>query len=128
MVGDFGFYVTQEDFSAFRPHERADLQFKLPVIIEGHFAATVWIPRPERDRAALVLADVPRRGPGNSYRIEDGHHTVRFEPCLDKDWSSWTAGLALADRREIRLNVQVDGARRPTTVTLGPGRSIADDP
>jgi hypothetical protein len=120
LVGDFGFNVTEGDFQAFRPHERADLQFKLPVTIEGHSGATVWIPHHERDRVALILADVPRRGPGNSYRIEDGHQAVRFEPCVDKSWSAWTAGLALADRREIVLNVKVDGARRPTPVTLGP--------
>jgi hypothetical protein len=120
VVGDFGFGVTEGDFSAFRPHERADLQVKLPVIIEGHSGATVWIPLDQRDRVALILADVPRRGPGNSYRIEDGHHGVRFDPCVDKKWSAWTAGLALADRREIVLNVQLDGVRGPTPVTLGP--------
>jgi hypothetical protein len=125
-VGDFGFNVTEEDFSAFRPHERADLQFKLPVTIEGHSGATVWIPEHARARVALILADVPRRGPGNSYRIEDGHPAVRFEPCPDKSWSSWTAGLALADRREIVLNVEVDGAR-PTSVTLGPWTVLAID-
>jgi hypothetical protein len=120
VVGDFGFGATEGDFSAFRPHERADLQVKLPVIIEGHSGATVWIPLAQRDRVALILADVPRRGPGNSYRIEDGHQAVRFEPCVDKKWSAWTAGLALADREEIVLNVKVDGASRPARVTLGP--------
>jgi hypothetical protein len=120
IVGDFGFNVTEGDFRAFRPHERADLQFKLPVTIEGHSGATVWIPLHERQRVALILADVPRRGPGNSYRIQDGHVAVRFEPCVDKSWSSWTAGLALADLREIVLNVKEDGAQRPTPVTLGP--------
>jgi hypothetical protein len=39
---------TEGDFSAFRPHERADLQVKLPVIIEGHSGATVWIPLAQR--------------------------------------------------------------------------------
>jgi hypothetical protein len=120
VVGDFGFNVTDSDFQAFRPHERADLQFKLPVTIEGDSGATVWIPLHEQERVGLILADVPRRGPGNSYRIEDGHQAVRFEPCVDKKWSAWTAGLALADRREIVLNVQLDGVRRPTPVTLGP--------
>jgi hypothetical protein len=120
VVGDFGFGATEGDFSAFRPHERADLQVKLPVIIEGHSGATVWIPLAQRDRVALILADVPRRGPGNSYRIEDGHQAVRFEPCVDKKWSAWTAGLALADRREIVLNVKVDGASGPARVTMGP--------
>lgn len=121
LVGNLGFGLKgMRDFSAFRPHKRADLQVKLPVTIEGHTGATVWIPSHERKRVALILADVPRRGPGNSYRIEDGHQAVRFEPCLDKAWSAWTAGLALADRRAIVLNVMVDGAASPAQVTLGP--------
>jgi hypothetical protein len=120
VVGDFGFGLTAGDFSGFRRHKRADIEVKLPVIIEGHAGATVWIPRWERSRVALIMADVPRRGPGNSYRIEDGHRGVRFEPCADKEWSAWTAGLALADRRVTVLLVEVDGAQRPARVRLGP--------
>lgn len=121
VVGDFGFFgLTAGDFSGFRPHKRADIQVKLPVTIEGHSGATVWIPRRERDRVGLILSDVSRRGPGNSYRIEDGHQEVRFEPCSDKNWSAWIAGLALADRKEIVLSVNVDGAQQATHVTLGP--------
>jgi hypothetical protein len=120
VVGNFGFNMTASDFVAFRPHERADLQFKLPVIIEGRSEAVVWVPRHERERVALILADVPRLGPGNSYRIEDGHQAVRFQPCVDKEWSAWTAGLALAVRREIVLYVKEDGGSQPTRVILGP--------
>ena len=123
VVGDFGFNVTAADFSGFRRHRRADIEVKLPVTIEGHSGATVWVPRHDRLRVALILADVPRRGPANSYRIEDGHQGVRFEPCADRQWSAWTAGLALADRRKILLKVDVDGARRPTLVPLGPWKS-----
>jgi hypothetical protein len=120
VVGDLGFEVDNFTHSAWRPHEEADLQFKLPVVIEGHSGTTVWVPDHERDRVALILSDVPRRGPGNTYRVEDGHQGVRFEPCADKEWSAWVAGLALADRRESVLNVKVDGAPRPTRVSLGP--------
>ena len=126
-MGDFGFNLTASDFSGFRRHKRADIEVKLPVTIEGHSGATVWIPRHERDRVALLLANVPRRGPGNSYRIEDGHQRIRFEPCADKRWSAWTAGLALADTRKIVLKVKVDGAPRPTRVTLGPWASYTRD-
>lgn len=127
VVGDFGFGLTAGDFSGFRRHKRADIEVKLPVTIEGHSGATVWIPRWERDRVALVLTDVPRRGPGNSYRIEDGHKGVRFEPCVEKEWSAWTAGLALADRGKTVLMVKVDGARRPARVRLGPWTLVTTD-
>jgi hypothetical protein len=120
VVGDFGFDLTAGDFSGFRRNKRADIEVKLPVTIEGHSGVTVWVPRRERDRVALLLADVPRRGPGNSYRIEDGHLGIRFEPCADKRWSAWTAGLALADTRRIVLEVMADGEPRRTRVTLGP--------
>jgi hypothetical protein len=128
VVGDFGFNMTAADFSGVRRHRRADIEVKLPVTIEGQSGATVWVPRHDRHRVALILADVPRRGPGNSYRIEDGHQGVRFEPCADREWSAWTAGLALADRRKILLKVEVDGARRPTLVPLGPWESSTIDP
>jgi hypothetical protein len=120
VVGDLGFDVDNFTHSAWRPDEEADLQFKLSVVIEGHSGATVRVPDRERDRVALILSDVPRRGPRNTYRVEDGHQGVRFEPCADQEWSAWVAGLALADRRESTLNVRVDGARRPTRVILGP--------
>jgi hypothetical protein len=127
VVGNLGFNLTAGDFSGFRRHKRADIEAKLPVTIDGHSGATVWVPPQERDRVALILANVPRRGPGNSYRIEDGHHGVRFEPCVDKKWTAWTAGLALADRKEIVLKVDVDGAGDPTRVTLGPWASFTID-
>jgi hypothetical protein len=117
VVGDFGF---PDDFSGMRRHEDADVEVKLPVVIEGHTAVTVLVPPHERERVALILSDVPRLGPRNSYRIEDGYHAVRFEPCINKGWTWWTAGLALADRGETLLDVKPDRARRPTGVTLGP--------
>jgi hypothetical protein len=120
LAGDFGFGVTAGDFSAWRPHRRADFQFKLPVTIEGHSAATVWIRREEWSRASLILSDVTRRGPGNSYRVEDGHRGIRFDPCVDRQWTAWVAGLALSDPRELDLMVEVEDARRPMRVTLGP--------
>lgn len=124
VVGDFGFYSMKDTFSGFRPHERADIQVKLPILIEGRSAATVWIPARERDRVGLLLADVPTRGPGNSRRIEDGHHAVRFEPCAKKEWTAWTSGLTLADRRKIVVLVKVDDLPRPERVPLGPWESF----
>jgi hypothetical protein len=120
LVGDFGFNVTADDFSAWRPHPHADLQVKLPVTVEGHSPTMVWVPRQEWDRVSLILSDVPRRGPGKSYRVEDGHRAVRFEPCADREWSGWVAGLALTDPREIVLMVEVADSPQPMRVTLGP--------
>lgn len=126
-MGNLGINLAAGDFSGLRRHKRADIEVKLPITIEGHSGATVWVPPHERDRVALIVANVPRHGPGNSYRIEDGHQRVRFEPCVDRKWIAWTAGLALADRKEIVLIVDVDGARAPTRVRLGPWASITID-
>jgi hypothetical protein len=120
VVGDLGFLVTGDDLSGLRRHENADIEVKLPVVIEGDTAVTVWVPPHGRQRVALILGDVPRLGPGDSYRIEEGHHAVRFEPCINEEWTAWTAGLALADRGETLLDVKSDRAQRPTGVTLGP--------
>jgi hypothetical protein len=89
-------------------------------IIEGHSGVVLWVPLDERDDAALILADVPRRGPGKSHRVEDGHPGVRFDPCKDRQWTAWTAGLALADHRKITLMVKADTASQATPVMLGP--------
>jgi hypothetical protein len=113
-------WVGLDAVSAWRPHKEADIAVKLPVTIEGHAGVTVRVPPHERQRVALILSDVPRRGPGNSYRVEDGHQAVRFTPCADRKWSAWVSGLALADPQEIVLNLRVDGAPKPTLVTLGP--------
>ena len=120
VVGDFGFFGMLDDFSGHRRQRRADIEVKLPITIEGHSEAVLWVPRDEQHRAGLILADVPRRGPGNSYRIEDGHPGIRFVPCPDKEWTAWTAGLALADRGEITVMVKEDSASRATPVKLGP--------
>lgn len=120
VVGDFGFYGMAGDFHGFRPHERSDIQVKVPIAIEGHSPVVLWLPSDDRDRAGLIMADAKRRGPANSYRLEDGHRGVRFEPCADREWNAWTAGLALADRRKITVMVQEDAAARATPVTLGP--------
>lgn len=120
IVDDFGLYGMAGDFYGHRPHRHSDIQVKLPITIEGHSGVVAWLPSDEQDRGGLILADVPRRGPGNSYRVEDGHPGVRFEPCRDREWTSWTAGLALADRGEVTLMVKEDTAARATPVTLGP--------
>lgn len=123
VVGDFGFYGMAGDFHAHRPHERSDLQVKLPVASEGRSAVVLWIPDEERERAGLILSDVPRRGPGNSYLVDDGHTAVRFEPCRDATWTAWVAGLALADRGPVTLMVREDGASAATPVELGPWKA-----
>ena len=120
VVGDFGFFGMAGDFFGHRPHRRSDIQVKLPITIAGHSAVVLWLAPDEQDRGGLILTDVPRRGPGNSYRVEDGHSGVRFEPCSDREWSTWTAGLALADRAEITLLVKEDTAAWATPVVLGP--------
>lgn len=80
------------------------------------------------ERAGLILADVPRRGPADTYRLEDGHSAIRFEPCLDRKWTAWTAVLALPDRQEITLMVKEDSAAHATRVTLGPWEVDATGP
>ncbi|HEV2754408.1 MAG TPA: hypothetical protein VG318_01350 [Actinomycetota bacterium] len=120
VVGDFGFYGMAGDFNGFRLHRRSDIQVKVPIAIEGDSPLVLWLPAGERDRAGLIMADVTRRGPANSYRLEDGHRGVRFEPCPGREWNGWTAGLALADRRKITLMVKEDGASSATPVALGP--------
>jgi hypothetical protein len=119
VVGDLGFDVTSGS-SGYRRHEDAAIEVKLPILIEGHVAVTVSVPDDERGRVALILSNVPRRGPGNSYRIEDGHQAVRFEPCADRSWSAWTAGLALADPRSVVVNVDAADATESASVKLGP--------
>jgi hypothetical protein len=41
VEGDLGFLVTEDDFSGLRRHENADIEVKLPVVIEGDTAVTV---------------------------------------------------------------------------------------
>lgn len=122
VVRDLGFYGPGRDFrkSAHRfDIKGADLVTKLPVIIEGTSAATVWVPRDELDQVALHFGDGVAPSADDSYRVEDGHPKIRFEPCVDKKRTGWPGGLILFDRREIVLRVQMDGASRPATVTLG---------
>lgn len=121
VVGNLGFYGTGRDFrdSAQRSGKEGDLVTKLPVIIEGLSGATVWVPRTEQDRVALLFGHTPTRGEDDEYRIEDGYAKVRFEPCADKRRTGWPGGFVLKDRENIVVKVRLDGANRVTIVTLG---------
>jgi hypothetical protein len=121
VVGDLGvFGMAPGDYIGHRRHRRSDIEVKLPIIVEGQSSYVAWVPRHDRDRVSLILADVPRRGPGNSYRVEDGHPGVQFEPCPGKAWTAWTAGLALADPAQITLMVKEGTSSRATPMMLGP--------
>jgi hypothetical protein len=121
VVGNLGFYGPGRDFrdSAQRSGKEGDLVTKLPVIIEGLSGATVWVPRTERNRVALLFGHTPTQGEGDGYLIEDGYAKVRFEPCADKRRTGWPGGFVLKDQEEIVVKVRLDGANRVTIVTLG---------
>jgi hypothetical protein len=119
-VDNLGFYGPGRDFSSLvRSDKSRDFVTKLPVIIQGRVGATVWVPREEQGRVALLFGNVRPGGPGNTYRVEDGATKVRFEPCEDKKRTGWAGGFVLQDRDEIALKVRMNGASRPVTVTLG---------
>ena len=117
VIGNLGFYGPARDFRlAHRSGKGGDLITKMPVIIEGNSGATVWVPRGERDRVALLFGAIPT---GDLYRIEDGHAKVRFKPCTDRERTGWVGGLVLHDRRPIALKVRLVGANQTHTVVLG---------
>ena len=117
VVGNLGFYGPNRDFrQALRSGKGGDLITKMPVIIEGNSGATVWVPRVERDRVALLFGPIPT---GDVYRIEDGHAKVRFKPCTGRKRTGWVGGLVLHDRRPVALKVRLAGANQIHTVVLG---------
>jgi hypothetical protein len=116
-VGNAGFYGPGRDFrSAQRSGDGGDLITKMPVIIEGGSGMTLWIPRQERDRVALLFGKIPATEP---YEIGDGYTQVRFVPCTDRERTGFVGGLALRDRRPVALKVRLEGTDRIHTVTLG---------
>ena len=117
VVGNVGFYGPGRDFrTAQRTAKGGDLMTKMPVIIQGDLGATVWVPRGERDRVALLFGKSPGPDPNE---IRDGNTKVRFEPCTDRERTGFVGGLALRDRQPVALRVRLQGTHRIHTVTLG---------
>jgi hypothetical protein len=117
VVGNVGFYGPGRDFrSAQRSDGGGDLITKMPVIIQGDAGATVWIPRDERDRVALLFGKIAASEP---YEIRDGYVQVRFEPCTDRERTGFVGGLVLRDRRPVDLKVLLEGKEQRHTVTMG---------
>lgn len=117
IVGNLGFYGPGRDFDlAYRHDKGGDLVSKLPVIIEGSSGATVWVPREERNRVALLFGKIRASEP---YTIEDGHAQVRFEPCNGRKRTGFVGGLILRDRQKVAFRVRLNGAEQTETVTLG---------
>lgn len=117
VVGNAGFYGPGRDFgSAHRSGNGGDLITKMPVIIEGDSGATIWVPREERDRVAMLFGKIPASEP---YEIRDGYAQVRFEPCTDRERTGFVGGLVLRDRRPVALKVRLEGTEQIHTVTMG---------
>ena len=117
VVGNLGFYGPGRDFDlAYRHEEGGDLVLKLPIVIEGNSGATVWVPREERDRLALLFGKIQASEP---YSIDDGYARVRFEPCRNRKRTGFVGGLVLRDRRQVVLNVRLHGTEQTNSVTLG---------
>jgi hypothetical protein len=117
VVGNLGFYGPGRDFDlAYRHEEGGDLVLKLPIIIEGNSGATVWVPREERHRVALLFGKIEAKEP---YSIDEGYARVRFEPCKNRKRTGFVGGLVLRDRRQVVLRVRVHGRGQTDSVTLG---------
>ncbi len=53
--------LDEKQFLRFRPLRRADIQVKLLVMIEGHSAATMWVPR-RKNAGSVALTPETRPG------------------------------------------------------------------
>ena len=117
IVGNVGFYGPGRDFASAQPSGNSgDLITKMPVIIEGDSGTTVWVPREERDRVALLFGKIPG---GDPYEIGDGYAEVRFEPCADRERTGFVGGLVIRDRRPVALRVRLEGTGEVETVPVG---------
>jgi len=74
----------------------------------------VSVPKRLSRRVGLDFGDLH-----TASRIGDANRRVTFQPCEGRSPTGWPGGLILADRRPIRLRVQIEGENRMRTLRVG---------
>lgn len=92
---------------------------KLPVGLRAGHAARLRVSTAQREQAALVYGRLNR----TARRVQDGESAVSFKPCEADapafsggtvgSLTGWAGGLIVTGPRCIRLELLVDGTRRP---------------
>lgn len=102
VAGPFGLARSAADLG--KRQKDGLFHTKDPVIVKRGRRAELWVPRAERHRVAITVADPdPRAGPSSR---------VVFVPCDSKPRTVWPAGLVLRDRAPITMQVRVGDSVR----------------
>lgn len=100
-----------------------DLAAKAPILIEGREPKTVTVSVPPdlRGRVFLYYGRMRDRDgrPSSSFANTRGYDETEFQLCGDKPRTVWPGGLRVRGTRAVRLNVEVEGRKRPYLLHLG---------
>lgn len=105
---------------SYRPRDGRLPSIKLPVGLRAGHKATLSVAPNQRAYAALAYREETR----DARRIEQGHEAVAFKPCPADTpafhgggtvgtITGWAGALIITGPRCIRLQLRVDGKRRP---------------
>lgn len=105
--------------ASYRPRAGRLAGVKLPVGLRPGHRATLRVTPAQRGHAALLYRNQTR----DASRVRDGDQAVAFEPCPTDapafiggtvgPITGWAGALIVTGPRCIRLEVRVDGDRRP---------------
>lgn len=105
--------------ASYRPRAGRLAGVKLPIGLRAGHSATLRVSAVHREHAALLYRDQTRL----ANRVEDGDEAVNFKPCQADTpafsggtvgpITGWAGALIVTGPRCIRLELRVDGERRP---------------
>jgi hypothetical protein len=104
------------------------LYTKMPLLLEGHEAVTISVPRSLRQRVFLYYGRIegPDGKVGDSFSNGPGYGETELQPCTDKPRTVWGGGLRIKGIAPVHLLVHQGGGS--AAIPLGLGRPAVYEP
>jgi hypothetical protein len=113
--------VTKQPLAQMWQAPNGWLYAKVPLLLEGHEAVTVSVPRHLRGRVFLYYGRIVGRDGKvtGSFAEASGYGKTELQPCTDKPRTAWPGGVRIKGTAPVHLLVQQGGSSAAIPLRLG---------